>query len=307
MNTSTNRPSRLTWFLFLALLLIGSFGLFAEQATMRSRSDRQIASGSCANTPPSAAESQALLPTIPATYGGPSSAIPGGAPHLPDPDESQGLYGYSGPYYNTLRLDGQVLVLSQSIYTWPSSAWKVTGMVRNQTRCPIRITGITAHLLGGRGEVLATISASLPITELRPGEPAPFIAEGPISQKDVTSVDWYTDYAPDPSLAPKLLIFDVAENRSSQNGSRYDFAGTITNTASTTADVAVEVAWLNDQQQVIYVDAAKVRYISHPVPDWDTISMKSNQVDQFIYITTNTATATVLGAATDYAIWGVTK
>jgi len=217
-------------------------------------------------------DESALLPTIPLNAAenppavmvsrGIIGPIPGELP--PDPDNSKHLYGYDGPYYNTSALDGQVKVVDQSLYFWPTSTWKASGMLRNQTRCPIRITGLTARLLGSHGELITTATMVPPVTELRPGEPGPFIIGSSIERSQVKSVKWHIDYVLGTDT-PRS--FELQVNRQEvQPGTNFFFRATIHNAATITArDVHVVVAWLSIQDnRLLYVTTAKFGFDSDP-------------------------------------------
>src|SRR5580693_1558654 len=146
------------------ILLLVSVDLFARQKTppVNSSSSPQ------ATTSSPGEDARALLPTIPSSPrlsppSGYAGSIPGDVAPVADPDGYKNLYGYSGPYYNTTNLDGRVVVLDHALYTWPTSTWKVSGMLRNQARTPVHIAGVTARLLGSKGQLLATASGTVPV------------------------------------------------------------------------------------------------------------------------------------------------
>jgi len=232
--------------------------------------------------------------------------LPGEAP--PDPDDFQALYGYSGSYYNTTNLDGQVVVLNQSVYTWPTATWKVTGMLRNQSRCPIHITKLTARLLGLGGRVLSSVTTTVPVSELRSGEPGPFVIEAPLMTSDVKAIDWNVDYEP-AKTAPRLFTFETFEEGKVFGGSRYDLVGSIRNDDTSTArEVQVVLAWLDFQNngRVLYVTSSKLRLVSDPTKNLDSINLNSGEDEDFLYITSDPALVSLLGEARP-VLWGISQ
>ena len=283
------------------LLAFASLGLSAQQESSASQRKNSSLPSFCAPAPSSAnpemlkADARALLPRIPlpktishlALPAGVAPGIMGRLPGeaLPDPDEFQALYGYSGPYYNTTNLDGQVVVLNQSIYTWPTTTWKVTGMLRNQSRCPVHVTKLTARLLGAQGNLLASVTTTVPVAELRPGEPGPFVIEAPLMATEVKTIDWKVTYTP-AQAAPRLFTFETYEDGKVLGGSRYDLVGSIRNADTTPArDVKVVVAWLDFQGsgRVLYVASAKLRLVSGPDKNFDSLNLSGGE-DEDLYI-----------------------
>src|ERR1700688_538181 len=218
-------------------------------------------------TPLRAAESavaRALIPAIPErVLPGlspgllpPAPPPPPGLIPLPDPEGFKSLYGYKGPYYNTNNLDGTVAVLSKSLHSWSTTTWKVSGMVRNQTRCPVLINGLTARLFGSHGELLAIATTSVPIDTLRPGEPGPFMIEAPVTSMAVQSVDWHVDFV-EAKGEERAFEFEVYNEGIASDG--YNLGGTLRNSATTTVKNAhMIIAWLDAQARVLYATSAKL-------------------------------------------------
>jgi hypothetical protein len=307
------------------LLALASLSLSAQQESSASQQKNSSLPSFCAPAPSSAnpemleADARTLLPRIPLPKTTSHLALPAGvAPGImgrlpgeapPDPDEFQALYGYSGPYYNTTNLDGQVVVLNQSLYTWPTTTWKVTGMLRNQSRCPIHVTKLTARLLGAQGNLLASVTTTVPVAELRPGEPGPFVIEAPlIMATDVKTIDWNVAYTP-AQAAPRLFTFGTYEDGKVLGGSRYDLVGSIRNADTTPArDVHVVVAWLDFQGsgRVLYVASVKLRLVSGPDQNFDSINLGGGEDEEFIYITSDPVLVSLLGEAKS-SLWGISK
>lgn len=306
----------------LALLLgLVSLGLFARQnpapSQQQANSNSSFAShcspaSSSADPKVAAADASALLPLIPMSgmshpsdQGGIVGLLPGEQPTLPNHDDSKVLYGYSGPFYNTTDLDNQVVVLDQTVYTWPTSTWKVTGLLRNQTRCPIHIASLTARLLRPSGQLLATATSSLPVVDLRPGEPAPFTFEAPIARVEVKSVEWHIDFVPDVALPTRLLEFAIGREEAD---TRYYLDGTIRNMATSTAQgVRVIVAWLDPQSnRVLYSAPAAIRTFEDPKSPVEAMDLRAGETEQFVFVTTDPMVVSIIGP-TKVVLWGVSR
>ncbi len=321
---SSRQRAALVGLILGALLAAGAIGLDAQQkgSTASSLQPSCLTPLVASESSTSAAEAQALLPTIPAVPPSPLPAAmlaPGVLSGSQTPltatqntptvgaDDLKNLYGYSGPYYNTTDLDGRVVVLNQSVYTWPTATWKTTGLVRNQTRCPLHITSVTALLKGADGRTLATATASLPISDLRPGEPGPFIVVAPVSPSDVSSISWQVSYAPAIGVT-RLFRTAVYSEYADETG--YHITGALFNDATTSAQVELVGAWLNSQGQVFYV--ANLPFITgDPNAETEqleyTTSLQPNQLAAFAYTNPQGTLAQGLLKAPQGALWEVSK
>jgi hypothetical protein len=262
-------------------------------------------------------EVQTLLPLIPRAPSVISPPLtPGimgplpGEPQAPtDQDESKVLYGYEGPYYNTTDLDGRVLVLDQSTYTWPLANWKVTGLFRNQTRAPIHVASLTARLLGINSRVLASATARTPLDDLRPGEPAPFTIEAPVERADIKSIEWHIDSAPT-KIPPRMFSFNVYSAQAPTD-SQYDLVGSIRNAATSTNSAHIVIAWLDQQNagKVLYVDSPKLELLTKGLTSFELKSETSIAPLHFVnffYTNNDPAIVPILRNAT-FAIWGISN
>jgi hypothetical protein len=261
-----------------------------------------------------AADAAILLPLIPpppAIPHGPTGGIlgplPGEVTQPPNPDEDKNLYGYSGPYYNTASLDGRVIVLDKTTHVWSTSTWKVSGLIRNQTRCTIHVVGLTGRLLGVAGKLLDTVTTSVPVSDLRPGEPGPFLIEAPqVATSAVKSVIWQLDYLLAESAS---RLFELNVYKGERSGSSYYLDGLIHNAATTTArGVRVVAAWfdLGEKGAVLHVSSVKLRRLSNPKMDLDAIDLKGGESEEFIFIAEGPELVQLLGN-TRYALWGISQ
>ncbi len=307
MNTSsTHRALPLSWLLVIGLLLVASLGLIAQP--------RSSATPSClkplvaAESSSSAAEARALLPFVSPRQDLPLLSLPGERSMAPDAFKI--LYGYQGPYYSTALLDGRVKVLYETVYTWPTPNWKATGMVRNQTRCSAHIRSVTARLVGSEGKTLGIATATVPIADLRPGEPGPITIEAQLPVEEVKSVEWHVDSEEATSPA-RQFEFTIDENRLSSISDEYVLEGIIQNVATTTTrGVRVVAAWLDAQNRVLVVaepqfdNGGNLETTADLAANGDDAHQDSGV---FKYITDDPALALRIGRAPNFALWGVSK
>ena len=230
--------------------------------------------------------------------------IQGQAPE--DPDSFKTLYGYSGPFYNIEDLDNRAAVITQSLYKWPTTSWKVTGLVRNQTHGLIKVTHLTAKLVGRDGSLLGLAEAKVYVDSLRAGEPGPFEATFPIGSSSVMSVEWNIFYN---SAQPvtRSILFDTYENRSTQGYPRYDLGGVIRNTGTTTArGTQMVVAWIDSQNRVRYIDTPKLRLHTNLSDLKDSLDLPPGGEGDFVY-TTREADVVAVVAGRSSAFWGIAR
>jgi len=270
------------------------------------------------SNPTSAEESPNLLPVIPQVGESQLPLPPGAAAGIvgripgeptPNPDEDKNLYGYSGPYYNTAKLNGKVEVLGQSLYLQPASSWKVSGLCRNQTRATVHIARITAHIRGRRGELLGIATTTPPITELRPGEPGPFMIEAPLTASAVKSIDWHVEYAPAQATS-RMFEFKVYSVRASAEYGYYLF-GQIRNASSTTKPARIVAAWLDREGygRVLYVDSPQIAVmVDRPesMEFQDQAVLEAGSFENFVYRNMDPEIVPLLGDAR-LALWGISK
>jgi hypothetical protein len=268
-------------------------------------SDAALTAQQC---PPDAA--QAFLPVLPerAIERTLRDEVPDSAPASglkANPDEFKTLLGYSGPYFNTDKLDGRVLVLVDSIAVGTGELWRATGMIRNQSCQTVRIRAVTARLLGPRGDPLDLVTATAPVDELRPGEPAPFVIEASVPRSAVSSVDWQVDYVPSAATASRTFKFEIYEAKPVLDGSRYSLFGSIHNEGvDTAAATHIVAAWLDDQGRVLYLAAPQLRRIADPKQLKSEMDLGSGNIEDFLYTTHDPSLVSLLGGA-NVALWGI--
>jgi hypothetical protein len=221
-----------------------------------------------------------------------------------DPDDYKSLLGYYGPYYNIKNLDGRVLVLEDTVYIWPGEPWRATGMVRNQSCDTVQITALTARLLGSDGKLLDTVTATVPVNELRPGEPAPFTINSSINGVDVGAVDWIVGYVTSGSAYREFRFENFRSNKTA-DGSLYSLSGSIHNVGSSSAtDTFIVIAWVDGRGRLIYVGEALVQAVDHPSLTKKTVDV--GQFADFLYTTKSPSLISLLGDAIP-VFWGVSR
>jgi hypothetical protein len=261
-------------------------------------------------------------PTLPpskeaGTPAGPSRSLPS-----PDPDAFRALYGYQGPYYRADLSGRNVVVLSQTVYQWPVTDWKVSGLIRNETGGHVKVTAVTARLFDSGGNVLGNAAAWLPLNQLRPGEPAPFVITTAVPGTSVSSIDWHIDYTPS---GPSNRLFQIVPywqlpfgDRQRHTGYPFDdpskppypyvVFGSFRNDSTETVDAARLLgAWLDDQRRVIYVDWLSFLPLSDPnhVPK-ESISLSPGRAEDYIYQNADPAVADRLATAT-LVLWEISR
>ena len=251
------------------------------------------------------------------TPAGPSSALPS-----PDPDAFRALYGYQGPYYRADISGHNVVVLSQTVYQWPVTDWKVSGLIRNETGSDVKVTALTARLFDSRGNELGSAAAWLPLDRLRPGEPAPFVITTSVPRSSVSSIDWRINYTPS---GPSNRLFQIVRywqlpfgDRQRHTGYPFDdpskppypyvvFGSFRNASAETVDDARLLGAWLDDQRRVIYVDWFSFLPAADPnhVPK-ESISLSPGSAEDYIYQSADPALADQLPTAT-LILWGISR
>lgn len=293
------------------LLGLASATLWAEQASSPFPNRRVPTASSL-----QAQDSETLLPKIPSQPEEPIrlngisvdtmvAKVPSGTFHH-DPDEYKSLYGYYGPFYNISNLNGQIAVLDQTVYTWPTTLWKASGMIRNQTRQSVHIKRVSATLRAAHNEVLGTATTLVPVSNLRPGEPAPFVIESTLPRSAISTVEWSVDF----EIAEhknRFLVFDIIDDRGSREGSLYNLFVTIrSEDAAATRRVGVVAAWLDNQDRVLYVDSPQVPPSGTSQAWRSRIDLTPNASADFTYSTKNLSVVSDLIKARR-VLWGVVE
>ncbi len=224
-----------------------------------------------------------------------------------DPDATKVLLGYDGPYYNNQSVKGGINILPSTLYTWHGDSWKVTGMIRNETCKTTRITLLRARLLGLKGETLETVSAQVPLDELRPGEPAPFIAESlDVSQETVAKVVWEIETTPSSGLFRDFKI-RIDEAETIHGGATYSLFGLIENSSRSSAGRAhVLAAWINTKGEVVFVASPMIRLIKDPNQLKPDASIAPGDQEDFIYQSDDPGLKKILSQSR-VAVWGISQ
>jgi hypothetical protein len=108
--------------------------------------------------------------------------------------------GYVGPDFLG-TLSGRAVVLTDTVRIAPGADWSADGLIRNETANVIRNAQVTAHLFDAGHQELGSAEATVPLTALRAGEPAPFHIHADVTSTLVASVEWTVTYRPIPRMA----------------------------------------------------------------------------------------------------------
>ena len=143
---------------------------------------------------------------------------PGPTPlaNLPSPSDApwRRLLGYEGPYYSPTVHGSGVSVLPESVGIAAGGRWGAVGLVRNDTMSVVTDITVIAQLLGRDGTVVATASASVPVRDVRPGEPAPFAISTAELRSAITGVRWSVRSRPTRPSAASARMVEIALARS---------------------------------------------------------------------------------------------
>ncbi|MEO6191616.1 MAG: FxLYD domain-containing protein [Thermoanaerobaculia bacterium] len=303
-------PHKRDWPLAIIVLFfvfISGFTLSAQPArkTLYTSQDAKIDELKCSS------KDKIFLPILPkkSIYGKviePEDVLRSAPPSnlASDADESRNLVGYSGPYYNVEELTGNVAVLERTLYNWPTNNWHVTGLLRNQTCMDIRVSSITAHLIGPSGKEVRIETATVPISDLRPGEPAPFDLSSPIPRENVERVEWQIGYATTTESPVRTFSFLVYQSRQITSSS-YLLFGSIQNLGSSSArGTHIVAAWLDSSGRVRYVASPLIQLATGPLSRRNKINLVGNDFEDFVFSANDPLLASTLSQA-NVAIWGV--
>jgi hypothetical protein len=129
----------------------------------------------------------------------------------PPGDEFRTLAGFVGPRWTTERQRNAVLVLEETVRSTEERTWSARGLVRNETAAAVDVVVVEAHLLDAAGSELGVVEASVAVTPLRAGEPAPFAAESEVPVDTIATVEWVVRSQPteagEQARAAELVTF----------------------------------------------------------------------------------------------------
>ena len=183
------------------------------------------------------------------------------------PETHRVLKGFIGRYYASLVNGNAVTVLQESLTIADSGTWRAWGLVRNETMRNVGNVTVSATLFGRDGTLLDRVSAKVPVSVLRPGEPGPFTIRSTISVSDVARVEWSVEPgALNPAVSRDFIVqpfwevpFGVSEWRGvKRNDSPYPYvlSAGFTNLGSRIQRATLVVAWLDENNRVVWVETA---------------------------------------------------
>lgn len=104
--------------------------------------------------------------------------------------ETRHLEGFVGSRWLGV-VDGRgPTVLPATVERSTTGAFVATGLARNEGTTVLADLVVTARLLDPSGEELAVVTATSPVHDLRPGEPAPFTVRSDVEATSVARVEW---------------------------------------------------------------------------------------------------------------------
>jgi len=187
-----------------------------------------------------------------------------GFPDYPATDAFTGQL-YSPIATNTVR------VLQETVSTPPGPTWTALGLLRNERfQQDVASPTVTAILYSAANNQLATLTATSPMTRLRPGEPAPFSITSNVPTASVDhvvwaasagsglaavarSAGWMENWVAGSGSRPALAFPDYSEDPAAPS-QPFVLAGQLTNTGSATiANPLVLVAIYDNSGKVVSV------------------------------------------------------
>lgn len=231
------------------------------------------AAGVAAARPAAEPLSSGRAPTLPKP---PEPADEAAAPTLMpgEPDTADGgvFLGYVGEWYAQPRAGGDVVVLADAVRQASGPGrWRVNGLVRNEGLRDVTSVTVTARVRGSAARDLATVSTQVPISPLRPGEPAPFQVQAAVSGSAVESVEWSVQATPVAASTARVRRIELTPAWEQPYGQRprhdgypltdprktpypYALFGSVeSQSKAALTDVQVWAAYLDEQRRVVHV------------------------------------------------------
>jgi hypothetical protein len=146
-------------------------------------------------------------------------------PGAPGPTELDPVdfLGYVGPWYKTPSPSGDMVVLERSLASESGDTWALNGLIRNEGLVAATRVSVTATLQVS-GETRQAV-AQVPVSPVRPGEPAPFHIEASVPRGDVSSVKWEVES--EPSLGSPLRNLEIQPYWTLPYGERDRYNGSV--------------------------------------------------------------------------------
>lgn len=200
-------------------------------------------------------------------------------PGAPPPGERDfGAYlGYVGPWSAPPTPAGKVTVIPESVSFSESGRWSAAGMVRNESTNNVTSVTVqaTLQLFGTNADAIPVLT-SVPVEPLRPGEPAPFDLSVDLPVEAVRAVAWTVSAVPAPAESSdrRRLKTQTFWERPFGDTARHEdypltdpaeppypyaiFGGLESQAQSALSDVAVWLAFVDDQERVRAVKHARM-------------------------------------------------
>jgi hypothetical protein len=195
------------------------------------------------------------------------------------------LLGFSGFLYTTDLTSDAVVLLEDSLSLSTSGSWEASGLVRNETSNDA-VVGMSATLFDADGREVGTYSATLPLEQLRPGEPGPFTVRTEVPATEVSDVEWAIhaeEAIPSASRRFQILTywevpygdrarFDLVYEDPPIPPYPYVLSGEVENLGrELTGKPKIVAAWLDEDRRVVEVtsvQAGEVPFASDTAPEF---------------------------------------
>lgn len=187
-----------------------------------------------------------------------------------------------------------IVLLGDSVSTAESGPWRATGLVRNEGPEDLAGAQLTAVLRDASGEELERAAASVPVTPIRAGEPAPFEIRATVDAGDVADVSWEAQPVDEPPAVrgleletfwdrgftdPRPVDSYAYSDPEGDGPHAHVVLGSLTNTGPHVDEVRVVGAWVERESgRVLWVAEGRVLQ-PEPVEDLDAAGPLTDDSD----------------------------
>lgn len=182
-------------------------------------------------------------------------------------DDVRQLRGFSGSGWTDDLSADRAVVLEDSIRRSGDDNLRLEGLVRNETDESMAGIEVTATIRDDSGQVTNVLTAPAMVANIRSGEPAPFVLDGPAPSGVIATIDWSAsavDAAPvsrdfewQPYWELPAGLRDPVENHLyTETGSGPHplvLFGSVQNYGPAVDDVSVTTAWLDERGAVLAI------------------------------------------------------
>jgi hypothetical protein len=239
----------------------------------------------------------------------------------PPGDAFRTLEGFTGPRWTTELQADRLVVLGDTVNSPESGPWTAVGLVRNETSQAQADVEVHARLLDAGGAELDVVEAVVPVSPLRPGEPAPFVVDGTdVPADQVVGVEWnvvgapaeeaeavaarsleLTTYWTEPAAqrTPPISVADH-EDPATGVGPHLVFGSVTGADGADVGQPGVVAAWIGEDGQVLHVVEATVVGVGGAEP---LDHLGTDELGDFVLVLDAPDTDQL--ATAELALWGV--